>query len=172
MFCVKCGNEIPDDSSFCPFCGAPLSSANGAVNNGPVPGNDAAYIEKIGKVSLLLSICSLVLGILGSILFGTTCAILGIACAVVGLVFSIKVRKFTGEAKGTAAFVMSIVGMVFGFLFFCCCTFCGACTCGFGCHGCVGSACRNASKINSASDAILDSLETLEDLENFGDFDF
>jgi hypothetical protein len=26
MFCTNCGSEIPDDSEFCPFCGASLSS--------------------------------------------------------------------------------------------------------------------------------------------------
>ena len=27
MFCVKCGNEIPDNSVACPVCGAPIASA-------------------------------------------------------------------------------------------------------------------------------------------------
>ena len=26
MFCNKCGKNIPDDSTFCPNCGASLSS--------------------------------------------------------------------------------------------------------------------------------------------------
>lgn len=29
MFCQKCGKEIPDDSTFCPVCGANTTGANG-----------------------------------------------------------------------------------------------------------------------------------------------
>jgi hypothetical protein len=39
MFCIKCGAQIPDDSSFCPQCGAPVSAENEAVES-------AAAVEK------------------------------------------------------------------------------------------------------------------------------
>ena len=36
MFCVKCGNEIPDDSLFCPFCGSrTINSADQAGSTVP-----------------------------------------------------------------------------------------------------------------------------------------
>ncbi|GEM_PF-3271277 len=32
MYCSKCGKEIPDNSTFCPFCGAPTANAQQAQN--------------------------------------------------------------------------------------------------------------------------------------------
>lgn len=37
MFCMKCGKKLPDDSKFCPFCGAP--SDHGA-QKGQMPRKD------------------------------------------------------------------------------------------------------------------------------------
>ena len=39
MFCKKCGREIPDDSAFCPKCGANTTGANttGASNTAALP---------------------------------------------------------------------------------------------------------------------------------------
>ena len=35
MFCNKCGKNIPDDSTFCPNCGASLSASEAAPNYDP-----------------------------------------------------------------------------------------------------------------------------------------
>lgn len=32
MFCTQCGNQLPDDSRFCPRCGAPVGAPTSAVN--------------------------------------------------------------------------------------------------------------------------------------------
>ena len=35
MFCQKCGNEIPDDSTFCAGCGAQINTAQPSGGNPP-----------------------------------------------------------------------------------------------------------------------------------------
>ena len=34
MYCKKCGNQIPNDSLFCPKCGADVTEENDKVTNG------------------------------------------------------------------------------------------------------------------------------------------
>ena len=34
MYCRKCGNQIPNDSLFCPKCGADVAEENDKVTNG------------------------------------------------------------------------------------------------------------------------------------------
>lgn len=51
MYCKKCGKTIPDDSVFCPVCGASLENAestetiSGDVKSAPEP-DDTHYVEK------------------------------------------------------------------------------------------------------------------------------
>jgi DNA-directed RNA polymerase subunit RPC12/RpoP len=37
MFCMKCGNQMPDNAQFCPRCGTPVTAAGGAPAAPPPP---------------------------------------------------------------------------------------------------------------------------------------
>lgn len=37
MFCIKCGKEIEDNSTFCKFCGASVGSTDNAAESAPQP---------------------------------------------------------------------------------------------------------------------------------------
>lgn len=60
MFCPTCGNQVPDDTKFCPGCGTPLAQAPAAANAAPAAENavPAASTKKQkrepGKVRKLL----------------------------------------------------------------------------------------------------------------------
>ena len=60
MFCTKCGAQIPDESEFCPYCGAKAvqvppeagqangsGQGNGALQNGSSQGNRFSREKKI-----------------------------------------------------------------------------------------------------------------------------
>ncbi|MCL5680556.1 MAG: zinc ribbon domain-containing protein [Candidatus Thermoplasmatota archaeon] len=46
MFCRKCGSQIPDDSVFCPKCGAPQNGGSQTSSQSPKPASDENEILK------------------------------------------------------------------------------------------------------------------------------
>ena len=46
MFCPKCGNQIADNSRFCPVCGAPLTAAAPAA---PAPASSASGADLVHR---------------------------------------------------------------------------------------------------------------------------
>ncbi|MBO4890402.1 MAG: zinc-ribbon domain-containing protein [Lachnospiraceae bacterium] len=160
MFCKNCGTNIPEGDNFCPNCGTP---ASGPTPSAPKATLNADFLENPTYL-LWMGIGSIVLSVLGAILFGTIPALLGLALGIVALIFSIKVRKASGEEQGSAAFICSLLGVIFGAVFFVACTFCGACTCGTGCYGCVGSACRARRAVKDVDRALNDLNDSLNDI--------
>jgi TM2 domain-containing membrane protein YozV len=59
MFCPKCGKEVPDTASFCPYCGASLKPAE-TVKAEPVnntgASSDQAYVQRSVLAAGLLGI--------------------------------------------------------------------------------------------------------------------
>lgn len=102
-------------------------------------------------IALICSIVGLVIAILGGILYGIIGAIIGLAGGVVGVVFAIKAKNETNGAVGQAAFVVGIIAVAFGFVFF---VGCGACGCmeqssytgsSYTCYGLCGGSCMAAN---------------------------
>lgn len=57
MFCKNCGNEIPDDVSFCPVCGKAKSITENAFDEGDHTAEFAQ--EDIERTHLLSAVCYL-----------------------------------------------------------------------------------------------------------------
>lgn len=77
MFCVKCGNEMPDESSFCPKCGTKVGE-NNSKNKNPdkikekfSKENITKYVKNNKKKSIIIGVVGAVilLAIIGVIIF-------------------------------------------------------------------------------------------------------
>ncbi|MCQ2486920.1 MAG: zinc ribbon domain-containing protein [Clostridia bacterium] len=75
MTCTNCNHNIPDDSNYCPKCGAPLNkdiSVNTVPEKEqPVYNKEAAIIENDFQSGKLMGYASLICAILGLGSFGT-----------------------------------------------------------------------------------------------------
>jgi predicted amidophosphoribosyltransferase len=88
MFCPKCGKEIPDNVTFCPYCGAKVNSADGTTSSSesyadPKPIYVQPNVQPASDASStyhVLSILALVFSILGGWI-GLIFAIIGLANA-------------------------------------------------------------------------------------------
>ncbi len=54
MRCNKCGNEVPDDSRYCVFCGAPLAQSPAAPAPVPEPEPEPAPAEAVSETDAYL----------------------------------------------------------------------------------------------------------------------
>lgn len=74
MFCDNCGNEIPDNSTFCPECGIPVANgvqqetvsnepADNVVNTMPLPEMPAEVKEKSKKPLIIVLALVIILGV-------------------------------------------------------------------------------------------------------------
>ena len=55
MFCIKCGKEIEDNSTFCKFCGAAVSNAGNGAAGAPQSVQPGAFQPMAGGFSLNLA---------------------------------------------------------------------------------------------------------------------
>lgn len=103
--CPKCGANVPDGTTYCPTCGAPLYFQEAPVQN--VPANNAAAASAAGTPCMVLGILSLVF------------------CGLVGLILAIvaksKVKNYErqfGPATGKAKVgkILSTLGLVFSII--------------------------------------------------------
>jgi len=141
MFCEFCGSLIPDGSSICPTCAAPVKGsvqpAQDPVSVQPIEAVPVQPVQPVQPVyqqpvyqqpayqqsqpiypaagggSKALAIVSLVLGICGLVF----CWIpfFGLLIAVAGLITGILSRKnINGKGMGTTGFILSIIGCAIG----------------------------------------------------------
>lgn len=96
MFCGNCGNQIPDGSVSCPYCGGGQMPQQSA-------GNGAVVAAE--KAPMDYAAVSLVLGIVGLLCSSCCMPILNI----IGIVFGVKANKTTGRKAGL---IMNIIGLV------------------------------------------------------------
>ena len=59
MFCTKCGKQVPDHNTFCPYCGTPLGQSGGTQGSGQPAGNTPAGKSGDDNGSLLALALSL-----------------------------------------------------------------------------------------------------------------
>lgn len=119
----------------------------------------------------VLGIVSLILAILGGIMFGVIGAGIALVLGIVAVVLGINAKKATGGVKGQAGFVCGLLGIVFAAIFAVGCAICGAVessgtTTSYTCYGCVGGSCMAANDVDNAADDLEDALDQLQDLYN------
>ena len=119
MFCKKCGKEIPDDSAFCPKCGAQVNMAHPSGENSSFDYYANQAKQEVQKyniwaiVGFVLSLVPLIFPLgMFSLVVGTSAFVISI--------FAAKQTKAT-EEKGN---VFAILGIIFGSAFVLYGTFC------------------------------------------------
>ena len=117
--------------------------------------------QKSNTLSIVLGVVGIVISILGGILFGFIAALIGLGLGVVALILGINTKKATNQQTGNAGFILGLIALIFGAIFFIGCLACGACGCGsYGCNGIIGAGCQANSDLNSLSKD-LNSLSSL-----------
>ncbi len=175
MFCGNCGSQIPDGSNVCPNCGA-AQAQNAAPQNAAPVYQAPVYQTPVGAgvpnnsntnatIATLCGVLSIVLAIIGGIMFGVIGAGIAVVLGIVAIVMGINAKKQTNGAKGSAGFVCGILGLVFGVIFAAGCGICGLSeqanygTKGYTCYGCVGGSCMAQNDINDGIEDMYDALE-------------
>lgn len=120
MFCYKCGGSIPDDSTVCPQCSAPVtvlpppSTSTPAAAPAPAPAASwqPAQVESLGSVPQTdgKAIAALVLGILSFFCFS---AFTGIPAIICGHLSRSSIRQSMGRLKGDG---MALAGLIMGYV--------------------------------------------------------
>lgn len=159
MFCKSCGTQIPDGTNVCPSCGAPAAptpAQNAAPTYQSAPAYQAAPAYQnptnagapnvkstAATVALACGISSIVLAVLGGIMFGAIAALIAVVVGIVAVVAGTNAKKETNGVKGNGGFVCGLLGLIFGLVF---AAGCGICGCsdptGYTCYGCVGGSCK------------------------------
>lgn len=109
MYCKKCGKQVEDGSSFCPYCGADLREQEVEVVEANVESEKPQESRGPWKV---FAIVGYVLGIVG---FVTSFFLIGLEFSVPGIVFSALGLKTTDEdakAKAKKGLKLSIAGTI------------------------------------------------------------
>lgn len=133
-------------------------------------GNGAPVSNGLGTA---LGVFSLILSILGGILFGVIGASVAVLLGIIAIVLSTNAKKKSNSRVGTGGFVCGLLGVIFGAIFAIGCAACGSQCDGYGCHGVVGTIFQ-AAKDTDEDDLreLRDSLDVegavkeLEDLNN------
>ncbi len=131
MFCLKCGKQIPEESVFCPFCGAqqgagaqesvarePSGAAPSAQNTAEAAQARADYASPVNQspirkaqynllciLGLVISLISLVFNYFGLVGLG------GIIVSVIGLVLCNR-RKENGRILGALGVLFGAVSVI------------------------------------------------------------
>lgn len=101
MFCNKCGANLPDGTTFCPNCGAPMQNGyqqNGYQQNG--------YQQPVSQPGKGLAIAGMILGIISFFCFPAITGALGIIFGAVA-----KSKGYRG-GMATAGIVCGVIGIV------------------------------------------------------------
>ena len=131
MFCLKCGKQIPEESVFCPFCGAqqgagaqesvarePSGAAPSAQNTAEAAQARADYASPVNQspirkaqynllciLGLVISLISLIFNYFGLVGLG------GIIVSVIGLVLCNR-RKENGRILGALGVLFGAVSVI------------------------------------------------------------
>lgn len=118
MFCKKCGKEIPDDSAFCPKCGAQVNMTQPSGENSSFGYYANQAKQEVQKYNIW-AIVGFAVAAVSFFLPGFFTLITGISALVMSI-YAAKQIKVTGE-KGN---VFAILGIIFGSAFVLYGTFC------------------------------------------------
>ena len=119
MYCIKCGKEIPDNSVFCPVCGAKQDGTPQAAGAGSAPSDARTdYAQPVNQspirkaqynllciLGLVISLISLVFNYFGLVGLG------GVIVSVIGVVLCNR-RKENGRILGVLGILFGAVSVV------------------------------------------------------------
>ena len=111
MFCQKCGKEIPDDSAFCPKCGAQVNMAQPSGENSSFGYYANQAKQEVQKYNIW-AIVGFAVAAVSFFLPGFFTLITGISALVMSI-YALNQIKST-EEKGK---VFAVLGIVFGAAF-------------------------------------------------------
>ena len=120
MYCNKCGSNIPDDSAFCPVCGASFadfttqkSIQDIPQSTQPIPVIVTSQAQKVSR-SNGMGTAGLILGIAG--MFLSWLPYVGWIIPLLGLIFSIVglTKRNTVKGAAIAGLILSILSFFFG----------------------------------------------------------
>ena len=111
MFCQKCGKEIPDDSTFCPGCGAQVNMAQPSGGNSSFGYYANQAKQEVQKYNIW-AIVGFAVAAVSFFLPGFFTLITGISALVMSI-YAANQIKVTGE-KGN---VFAVLGIIFGAAF-------------------------------------------------------
>ena len=107
-FCANCDNELTEDSVFCSKCGSNRGETKPIQNNDSVQNVNVGESKTCGQ-----AIASLVLSLVGLLIFGLICGILAISMSTVAL-NRIKIdSNLKGKGLAIAGLVIGIIDCVF-----------------------------------------------------------
>ena len=108
MFCLKCGKEIDDNATHCPYCNCPTENA------GEVVFEEAEVVEESPKKAGGLGVAGIILGAC-SLVFSWLIAIIGWMLSGAGLALSIVGLK-KGDNKAKVGIILSAIGIGCSFI--------------------------------------------------------
>lgn len=152
--CPSCGVKIEaapqPQAPMGNFNQAPM---NDDFNNGSFNQQPSGSNGHLGGISLALGIVGIVGAVLFGAMFGVPAAIVSMIISICGLVLAIMAKKQSGGKTGNGGFVCSIIGCAMGFVFTIGCAACGASiNSDYGCYGCVGGPCKVSSDVKNSYD--------------------
>ena len=105
MFCKKCGKEIPDDSAFCPKCGADTTGANttGASNTAALPKISLQKSDYMMIIAVILAVFPVIVSL----------SVFSLLLEAAAIVICIKVL-FENKKRTMLSIVLAIVVALFG----------------------------------------------------------
>ena len=105
MFCEKCGREIPDDSAFCPKCGANTTGANttGASNTAALPKISLQKSDYMMIIAVILAVFPVIVSL----------SVFSLLLEAAAIVICIKVL-FENKKRTMLSIVLAIVVELFG----------------------------------------------------------
>lgn len=171
MFCNNCGSQVEEGTAFCPNCGAATNPAPAAdpVAKTPVYKTPVANTAVSGTsngmatAALVCGIFSLVIGVIGSIMFGVWGAAVALVLGIVAVVLGVNAKKSTNnDSKASAGFICGLIGLIVSVFFAIGCAVCGSCTAGYYCYGCVGGSCKAQSDVKGAYNELEDLLNSYD----------
>jgi len=112
MHCPKCGKEVPDDASYCAYCGTQIKTAIGRKTGFPIAG---------GILSIIASCVCIFVGILGiltsiepyypysrfGMLFMGIFALIGFAFGLTGGILTLRRKNFSLAIIGISLVLVS-----------------------------------------------------------------
>lgn len=109
--------------------------------------------------SLVLGIASIVVAVLGGIMFGIFGALIAVILGIIAVVMGTNAKKATNGVKGTGGYTCGLIGLILGVIF---AAGCGICGCseptGYTCYGCVGGSCKASNDVNNGMSELYDVL--------------